>query len=231
VRLLPISLALALTAPLLSGCLGGPSTVTLLVADGTGDAPVVDVEAFTAQVKKACDDCKVVVHDAEGDAETQKDQARTALKDESDVVVVWPVSAEEAEGFDFGEDAQVVSLVEFMPGSDRFVGLPDGLPAAVADQGSELDAARAVIQGERDSLIHVPAVQMSEQAATVATALLEGEPVPDGQGHEGVQSWLYEPVDVSMANLTTVLVGQGLFTLEELCTSETLKRCQTLGLV
>lgn len=224
-------LSLVLAAPLLSGCLGdGSTTVALMLADGSSDMRTVDVEAFTERLEAVCDECTVELHDAGGDADEQESQAREVVAEEPEVVVLWPVDPEQAEGYDFG-DAPVVSLVSLVPGSDRFVGMTEPLDPDVAGQGSELDAAREVVAGDRRSMVHVPALDISEQAADVAAGLVEGRPVPDGEEHEGVQSWLYETTEVTLANLTTVLVGEGVFTLEELCEGDTARRCTRLGLV
>ncbi len=48
---------------------------------------------------------------------------------------------------------------------------------------------------------------------------------------EGVQSWLFEAQDVTLDTLTTLLVGQGVLTLDELCEGETAKKCAKLGFV
>ena len=52
----------------------------------------------------------------------------------------------------------------------------------------------------------------------------------DGQDVDGVESWLYQDQDVTIDTLTSVLVGQGVLTLDELCSGATHKRCARLGL-
>ena len=47
---------------------------------------------------------------------------------------------------------------------------------------------------------------------------------------DGVDSWLYKQQDVTIDVLTSVLVGQGVITLDELCSGSTEKRCARLGL-
>jgi ABC-type xylose transport system substrate-binding protein len=219
-----------LAAPLLSGCVGeDPTTVALLLADEPGGSATVDVEAFTERVEATCAECAVEVYDAGDDAEEQRSQARQALADEADVLVVWPVEPEEAEGISRG-DTPMVSLVELVPGSDRFVGLADDATPSASGQGSDIQAAREVVLGERERMTHVPAQAMSEQAADVAVALLAGNPVADGVEHEGVTSWLYDTTDVRLGNLTTVLVGEGVLTMDDLCEGSTARRCEKLGL-
>lgn len=219
---------LALVAPLLSGCLGDAPTVALLTDGSDSSAHAVDVEAFEERVLATCDECTVTVYDAEGDAAQQKHQVRQAEAESADVLVVVPVEPDEVESLD-GGDVPLVSLGTLVPGADRHVGLED---ASDADTGgdSDLEAAREVVLGERSSMTYVPTVAMSEQAADVAVALLADSEVADGEEVEGVESWLYATQDVTLDNLTTVLVGQGVITLDELCVGTTATRCARLGL-
>ncbi len=223
-----LTVVLVAVAPLLSGCVGDEPTIALLVADGSDSSSrAVDVQRFTDRVEATCDECEVAVYDAEGDADTQKSQARQAEATSADVVVVVPV---EADGLDTltGSDLPVVSLGELVPGSERFVGLEGGALATQA--GTDLDAARDVLLGEDESMTYVPTRAMSEQAADVAIGFLADEPVTGGEDVDGVQSWLYQEQDVTIDSLTSVLVGQGVLTLDELCGGGTAKRCARLGL-
>lgn len=223
-----VSSVLVAVAPLLSGCVGDEPTVALLVADGADPGSrAVDVEHFTDRVEATCDECMVTVYDAEGDAAAQKSQARQAEASSADVIVVVPVDPEDLETVT-SRELPVVSLGELVPGSDRFVGLEGG---DVPDQaGSDLEAARDVLLGEEESMTYVPSRAMSEQAADVAVAFLAGNPVPDGEELDGVESWLYEEQDVTVDTLTSVLVAQDVVTLDALCSGATEKRCARLGL-
>jgi ABC-type xylose transport system substrate-binding protein len=222
-------LALLLALPLLSGCTDDdPTTVALLLADTTGPEGVIDVDAFSARVESTCQDCDVTVYDAGGDAAEQASQARQAVTAESDVVVVEPVDADGLDGVST-DDIPVVSLVSLVPGSERFVGMATGAPGP-SDQGSDLEAARDLVLGKRRSMTYVPARPMSEQAADVVVGQLAGTPVPGGEEQDGVTSWLYDTSEVTLDNLTTVLVGQGVITIDELCEGSTAKRCARFGL-
>lgn len=232
----PVSLAhavaLAVLLPLLSGCASDEPTVALLVADGADVAHVVDVEAFEARVAATCDECVVRVYDAEGDATQQKSQARQAEADSADVLVVVPI---EPDDWEVRADAEVslVSLGTLVPGAERHVGL-ERAGDAEGDADSDLTAARDLILGERSSMTYVPTMDMSEQVADVAVALLADTPVPEGivasEEVDGVQSWLFESQAVTLDTLTTLLVGQGVLTLDELCEGATAKKCAKLGL-
>ena len=81
----------------------------------------------------------------------------------------------------------MVSLVTLVPGSDAFVGLAEGQPD-LDDQGSDLDAARDLVLGERRRMTYLPTQDMSEQAADVVVGELAGTPADGGEEHEGVTS-------------------------------------------
>lgn len=222
-----------LSLPLLAACTEPDTTkVALLLAEESGrtsgGAPVVDVEAFTARVRAACQECEVEVYGAAGDAAEQASQVRQAVVAESDVLVVWPVEPDEVEGI-APEETPVVSLVTLVPGSDRFVGIAGGEPD-LPDQGTDLAAARDLVLGQRKRMTFIPVESMSEQAADVTLGQLAGTRVPGGKEHEGVTSWLYDATEVTLDSLTTVLVGQGVVDLEELCRGRTAQRCARYGL-
>ena len=223
-----LALAAAVTVPLLSGCAGDEPTIALLVADGTDTASrAVDVEGFTDRVEATCDGCRVSVYDAEGDAETQTSQAREAEASSADVLVVVPVEATDLETLT-AREVPVVSLGELVPASDAFVGLERG--QVVRQAGSDLQAARNLVLGDEDAMTYVPTREMTEQAADLAVAYLAGKPLTNGEEVDGVESWLYEAQDVTIDNLTSVLVAQGVVTLDELCEGSTAKDCARLGI-
>ena len=222
-----LTCALVVLAPLLAACDGDEPTIALLVADASDSSWAVDVEQFTDRVEATCDGCRVTVYDAAGDAETQRSQVRQAEARSSDVIAVVPVDVDEVASL-IGPDVPVVSLGELVPGSDRFVGLADG--AVPTQSASDLVAARDVLLGEERSMTYVPTREMSEQGADVAVALLAGTPVTDAQDVDGVDSWLYEPQEVTVDDLTSVLVAHGVLTLDELCSGTAEKRCTRLGL-
>ena len=225
---LVLAVVLAAAAPLLSACMDDEPTVALLVADGTDSSSrAVDVDRFTERVEATCDECRVRVYDAEGDAEVQKSQARQAEATSADVVVVVPVEPDGL-GTLTGSGLPVVSLGELVPGAERHVGLEGGsLPR---QEGTDLDAAREVLLGDEESMTYVPTRAMSERAADVAVAFLADATVADGEVVDGVESWLYRDREVTVDSLTSVLVAEGVVDLDELCSGSTAKRCARLGL-
>jgi ABC-type sugar transport system substrate-binding protein len=228
-RLLTRLLTAALVvAPLLSACGGDEPTIAVLVGDAGDDSSrVVDVERLTDRVESTCDECRVRVYDAEGDAAAQKSQARQAQADSADVVVVVPVDPDDL-GTLTGGDLPVISLGELVPGSDRFVGLESGTPSGRS--GSDVEAAREVLMGKEKSMTYVPTGDMSDRAADLAVAYLADNPVEGGVDVDGVESWLYRDHQVTVDTLTSVLVAEGIMTLDDLCSGTTRKRCASLGL-
>lgn len=223
-----LSLVLVAAAPLLAACGEDEPTIVLLVADASDTASrAVDVDAFTDRVEATCDECRVTVQDAEGDAEAQKQQVRQAEADSADALVVVPVDPDEVTGAGT-DDLPLVSLGELVPGSDRFVGLESG---EISSQGgSDLETARDVLRGDEESMTYVPTRAMSEQAADLAVAFLADLPAEGGEQVDGVDSWLFRDQDVTLDTLTSVLVGQQVLTLDDLCAGDTAKRCARLGL-
>jgi ABC-type xylose transport system substrate-binding protein len=223
-----LTAGIALLAPLLTACAGDVPTVALLVADRSDSASrAVDVQAFTDRVEATCDECRVSVYDAGGDVDTQKSQARQAEADGLDVLVVVPVDADALEPV-VASDLPVVSLGELVPGSDRFVGLSGG--AVPVQSGSDVEAAREVLMGEERSMTYVPTRAMTEQAADVAVAFLADTVPAGGEDVDGVRTWLYDDVEVTLDTLTSVLVADGAVTLDDLCAGTTAKRCVRWGL-
>lgn len=217
----------------LSGCTAvDPTVVAVLAADESAELQQpLDLEALTARIEETCKDCSVEVYDAASDAATQSDQLDEALAESADVVILDPVDPELAEGLvQRAEAVPVVALGTLVPGADRFVGLPGPAPD-VEGAASDLQAAREVILRDRRSFTFLPTAELSEKAADVAVGELVDDPVSGSIDHEGVPSWLFEPVEVTVNDLTTVVVARGAFTLEDLCAGDTAKRCEKLGLV
>ena len=65
----------------------------------------------------------------------------------------------------------------------------------------------------------------------MAVGILADEEVEGAEDYEGVPSWLHTVTEVRLADLTSVLVRDGVVTLEELCAGSTARRCEQLGFV
>ena len=214
------------------GCVAVDSTViAVLAADESEQVQQpLDVEGLEQRVGEICDGCTVEVYDAGSDADTQATQFGEAMVN-ADMLILDPVDPEQAESLvEQAGEVPVVAYGTLVPGADWFVGLADAVTPP-DDVDSDLEAAREVISSDRDTFTYVPAAAMSSKAADVAVGELADEPVGDSVDHEGVPSWLFEPVGVTVNDLTSVVVASGAMTLAELCSGGTAKRCAKLGLV
>ena len=216
----------------LSGCSVVDTTVIAVLAadESTQVQQPLDLDRFEQRIEVICKGCTVEVYDAGSEAETQAMQFDQSL-DNADIIILDPVDPELAESLvQRAGDVPVIAYGTLVPGADWFVGLAD--PAApTGGVDSDLEAAREVISRDRDEFTFVPAAAMSVKVADVAVGELAGEPVSEPSDHEGVPSWLFESVEVTVNNLTSVVVASGVMTLAELCAGDTAKRCAKLGLV
>lgn len=215
----------------LGGCaVDAPNQIYVLAADeSTQLQQPLDVEAFDASVEQNCDGCQVVILDAAGEAGAQAEQLDAALADGADLLVLDPVDPELADSLTRrAGEVPVVAYASQVAGADYFVGLTGA--TTPGDLPSDLDAARAVILGDEESFEFVPATAMSEQAAQVAVRVLAGEDVPDSEDLDGVPSWTFQATEVTLADLTSIVLPSGAMTLEDLCTGDTAKKCAKAGL-
>ena len=221
-----------LVTSVLSGCAAVDSTVIAVLAadEGAQVQQPLDVDRLEERVEEICDGCTVEVFDAGSDADTQAEMFDEALVD-ADLVILDPVDPELAESLvQRAGEVPVLAYGTLVPGADWFVGV--AVPATPATGvSSDVEAAREVISKDRDSFSYVPAATMSTKAAEVAVGELADEPVGESVDHEGVDSWLYESVEVTVNDLTSVVVASGAMTLAELCSGDTAKRCAKLGLI
>lgn len=224
----------AATAVLLSGCLGGAPTVTVLLT-GSEENSLMDTAAFADAVTKQCADCDITFVEGNGEVADQERELVAALESADVVVVEPPVSGELTEesvahedALSSDEGAPVVALGTFVPGARAHIGFAP--PVAETEFVDDLAAARAVVAGKVDSYQHVPRSDAAMLAAQAVLALEAGEAVPEQQERDGVPQWLLEAPLVSLENLTTVLVGSGQLSIEEICKPNA-QRCSEFGLL
>jgi D-xylose transport system substrate-binding protein len=101
----------------------------------------------------------------------------------------------------------------------------------VTGQDAQLDALRRIITGRQAMTVYKPFRDQARRAADVAVRVLTGDPIRGAEEHEGVPAFLFEPQVVDLASLTTVVVGDGAWRLDEICAGGVLSRCRSLGLV
>ncbi len=222
-------LSTLLALPFLTACLGSnPGEVAVLVADASSNTAALDADAFSEALAEQCEGCTVTVYDAEGDVDAQREQFQTALDRGVGAVVVEAVEAEVAEEFADADTATpLVAAGTFVPGADWFVGVTAAVEAS--EYGTDLEAAQALLAGDETSFQHVPTAAISADAAMVVTRVMAREDLTAPTTYEGVPSWIHEPVDVTLSNLTTALVAPGLLSIEDLCEGAE-ARCAKLGI-
>jgi D-xylose transport system substrate-binding protein len=111
-------------------------------------------------------------------------------------------------------------------------GVLDGerAPALVAP-GAGRDTARRIVGGTQSASVHEPRAAMAEQVADATIAWLVGDAPPEPTGElEGVDALVAEPRPVEVDNLAEVMVRSGAVTIDGLCSGETRRRCEELGL-
>lgn len=105
----------------------------------------------------------------------------------------------------------------------------DELPP-VTGQDAELAAIQRIIAGEQLMTIYKPIKVEAEKAAEVAVALVRGESVGETTDYEGVQSFIFTPIDVQKDNVKDTVVADGFWTVQQICTPEFEAACKSAGL-
>lgn len=105
---------------------------------------------------------------------------------------------------------------------------PDALPP-VTGQDSELAAVQRIVAGEQALTIYKSINTEAGKAAEVAVALATGEEVTGTEDFQGVPSFIFDPVVINQDNVQ-LLVDEGFWTVEEICTPEYADACAEIGL-
>ena len=132
-----------------------------------------------------------------------------------------------------------------MPEGARVVFSAHGVSPAVRDaaearQLTTIDATCPLV-----TKVHKEAVRFAREDRTILLIGHTGHEEVEGTAGEapehtivvnspedvdGIESWLYQAQDVTIDTLTSVLVAQGVLTLDELCDGSTEKDCARLGI-
>lgn len=112
----------------------------------------------------------------------------------------------------------------------RAAGMDHPVPP-VTGQDADLAAVQRVVSGDQLMTVYKRIGQEAHIAATVAVGLARGEDVPGGTLIDGVPSRLLTPVAVTRSSLRSVIVGGGVFSVEDICTPTYRQDCQELGLL
>jgi len=134
------------------------------------------------------------------------------------------LGGERVDGVYAGNDAQAAGVVAALEAA--------GHPRVpVTGQDGELEALQRILRGDQLMTVYKSVTDEATQAATLAVQLVGREDVdPSTTEVEGVPAYLFEPVAVTVANLTDTVVRDGSVTIDELCTPPLLAVCERLGI-
>jgi D-xylose transport system substrate-binding protein len=107
--------------------------------------------------------------------------------------------------------------------------LPRNWPI-VTGQDADIEAIRRIVAGQQTLTVFKSFPREAEKAADVAVTLVTGHEVKDAVEREGVPSFVFEPLVVTIDNLTDTVVRDGIYTLTDICDTATLPDCARLGL-
>lgn len=189
----------------------------------------------------------LLVNGAQTDANgrTIKEAVRSVFK-RQDIKVLAELdpsswSAEEAEQFVLDHEDLLADVDAIVASNDTEA---SGVASALAQldldeadypfitgQDAELDALQRIVAGEQAMTVYKPLPALAERAADLAIDVLTGADVVGAVDHEGVPSFFLEPRSVTSETLATTVVHDRVYTLEELCPSLLVERCQELGLL
>jgi D-xylose transport system substrate-binding protein len=110
--------------PAKSGAAAGKTIALLLPESKTTRYESQDRPQFTAALKTACGDCKLIYSNADQDAAKQQQQAEAALTQGADVLVLDPVDGKAAASIVASAKAQKVPVIAYdrvIPGADYYI--------------------------------------------------------------------------------------------------------------
>ncbi len=105
----------------------------------------------------------------------------------------------------------------------------------VTGQDAELAGLQRILAGDQYMTVYKALKPEAYQAATLAIELVNGR-TPPGQvevsvNGTAIQSFLLEPVAVTRAQIKPVVIDDGFFTLEQVCTPDYASACAAAGLM
>jgi D-xylose transport system substrate-binding protein len=193
----------------------GKAPRILMLNGAGGDA---NATAMKLAAHKAFDDAGVKIL-AEGDlADGDAETAETWVTEQLDAL-----GDDRIDGVYAANDTQAEGVAAAFRKADRKV-------PVVTGQDAELTALQRIISGEQTMTVYKSFPDEADQAAEIAVDLMKGNDVEDTEDYEGVPSVIFDPVPVTLANLTDTVVREGVVTIDEMCTSELRERCEELGI-
>lgn len=98
-------------------------------------------------------------------------------------------------------------------------------------QDGELSALQRIVSGTQTMTVYKSIYDEAGKAAEIAVALTFDLKVEGAKEVEGVPSFVFKPVTVTVDNLTDTVVRDGLYTVADICPAEIRRSCQRHGLM
>ncbi len=106
---------------------------------------------------------------------------------------------------------------------------PDALPP-VTGQDAELAAIQRIVAGEQHMTVYKPIKIEAETAAEVAVQIANGEEVEAPDEYEGIASFIFDPIVVTVDNVMDTVVADEFYSVEDICTDEYADACAEAGI-
>jgi D-xylose transport system substrate-binding protein len=123
-------------------------------------------------------------------------------------------------------DGQAGGVVAAMTGA----GVAEDQLPPITGQDAELAAIQRIVAGQQAMTIYKPIKVEAEGAAELAVNLVNGEEITDTEDFEGVASYIYDPVVVTVDNVADTVVADGFYSVEDICAGEYADACADAGL-
>jgi D-xylose transport system substrate-binding protein len=100
----------------------------------------------------------------------------------------------------------------------------------VTGQDADLEAIQRIVLGQQTLTVFKSFPREAEKAAELAVTLVTGGTVSSDREEEGVAAFVFQPLVVTIDNLTDTVVKDGIYSLEQICQGATVAACTELGL-
>lgn len=100
----------------------------------------------------------------------------------------------------------------------------------ITGQDADLEAVRRIVLGQQTLTVFKSFPREAQKAAEIAVALATDQPVETAQTAEDVPAVIFQPLVVTIDNLTDAVVRDGIYSLDQICQGPVLEPCRRLGL-
>lgn len=100
----------------------------------------------------------------------------------------------------------------------------------VTGQDTELDAVRRLVTGDQGMTVYKDIRTMAQRAADLAVDLMLATAPDDATTYQDVPAVLVEPIAVTRGSIAEVVVRQRVYSLDDICTTDLQRACESLAL-